>query len=674
MLKLMYITNNPDVALIAEKYGVDRIWIDLETLGKEERQKGMNTVKSDHTINDIKTIAPLLTKSEMLVRINPWNNNSKEEINAVIDAGAQIIMLPMWKSVEEVNNFINTVNKRVKTVLLLETKEAVDCLDDVLKIQGIDEIHIGLNDLHLSYGLTFMFELVSNGVVENLCNKIGRAGIPYGFGGVAKLGYGDLPAEKVIIEHYRLGSTRAILSRSFCNTSIITDLNEIDETFKENMKMLKEYEKQIEKMSKEELLKNAVDVKNAVNIIVNKKRTIIDKERIKLIKEKVGDSFYALDSRQFRSNFVELKNAFEKYYPKFNIAYSYKTNYIPKLCKIINELGGYAEVVSEMELKLALKVGVNPNKIIWNGPIKNHEFLNDYIKKGVTVNIDNLEEAIYINDISYESSTKVNVGIRCNFNIGDGVVSRFGLDIDSDDFDKVLSIIKNNKNLYLINLQCHFAKRQLDYWPNRAKGMIELIDKIGIIPDRIDLGGGLYGKMDERLEQQFSFKIPSYDDYACAVAPILYEYFKDKNKFPELLIEPGSALVGDCMKFVCTVDNIKNVRGKYFASVTGSQKNISMTGINPPMDIIHFNDNSEKYEDIDIVGYTCIEGDVIYNNYIGELAIGDAIIISNCGSYSIVMKPPFILPNFNIVELYNNEIEIIKNKETFDYIFETYNF
>ena len=49
-LKLMYITNRPDVALIAEKYGVDRIWIDLETLGKEERQKGMNTVKSNHTV------------------------------------------------------------------------------------------------------------------------------------------------------------------------------------------------------------------------------------------------------------------------------------------------------------------------------------------------------------------------------------------------------------------------------------------------------------------------------------------------------------------------------------------------------------------------------------------------------------------------------------------------
>ncbi len=674
MLKLMYITNNPQVALIAEKYGVDRIWIDLETLGKEERQKGMNTVKSNHTVEDIKKIAPLLTKSEMLVRINPWNCNSKKEIDAVIEAGAQIIMLPMWKTVEEVENFIDAIKKKTKTVLLLETKEAVDCLDDVLKLKGIDEIHIGLNDLHLSYGLTFMFELISNGVVENLCNKIRNAGIPYGFGGIAKLGYGDLPAEKVIVEHYRLGSTRAILSRSFCNTSIITNLDEIETTFRDNMSLLKKFENSIKNFTKEEFETNATEVKKSINSIVNKKRTIVDKERLRLLKEKIGDSFYSLDSRQFRSNYIELKNAFEKYYPKFNIAYSYKTNYIPKLCKIVNEFGGYAEVVSEMELKLALKIGVNPKKIIWNGPIKNIVYLKKYALSGITINIDNLVEAKVIDNIANAAKKRINVGIRCNFNIDDGVISRFGLDINGSDFNSVLSIINNSAYLNLINLQCHFAKRQLDYWPNRAKEMINLIEKIGIIPDRIDLGGGLYGNMDVRLKEQFDTKIPSYKDYALSVCPTLYEYFSKMEKYPELLIEPGSALVGDCLKFVCTVNNIKSIRGKHFACVTGSQKNISMAGINPPIDVIHFSDNIKNYNNMDIVGYTCIENDVLYKNYNGDLSVGDMIIVSNCGSYSIVMKPPFILPNFSIIELYNDEIEIIKREETFNYIFETYTF
>ena len=272
-LTLMYITNDIEVALIAEKYGVERIWIDLETLGKEERQKGMNSVKSCHTVADVRRIAPYLTKSRLLVRVNPLYEGSFKEIDEVINAGADLVMLPMWKTCEEVKTFISAVNGRAKTVLLLETKEAVECLESVLAVPGIDEIHIGLNDLHLSYGLTFMFELLSNGTVERICNKIKAKGILYGFGGIAKLRTGELPAEKIVLEHYRLGSTRAILSRSFCNTDIITDLSEIDQIFKKNIFELRQYETTVAENADEELFeKNRVDVAQGVRAIVENKK------------------------------------------------------------------------------------------------------------------------------------------------------------------------------------------------------------------------------------------------------------------------------------------------------------------------------------------------------------------------------------------------------------------
>lgn len=264
-LKLMYITNNPDVAFIAEKYGVERIWIDLESLGKDERQRNMNTVKSRHRIEDIRNIKPILTKSETLVRINPWNENSLWEIDSVIEAGADMIMLPMWKTADEVMLFLSTVHKRCKTTLLLETREAVECIDEVLSNGGFDEIHIGLNDLHLSYGLTFMFELLSNGMVEMLCKKFSSAGVPYGFGGIAKLGCGDLAAEHVIMEHYRLGSTRAILSRSFCNPEGTEDISQIENVFKTNMKILRDYEASINPKDYE---KNKEVVSKAVDKVV----------------------------------------------------------------------------------------------------------------------------------------------------------------------------------------------------------------------------------------------------------------------------------------------------------------------------------------------------------------------------------------------------------------------
>ena len=401
----------------------------------------------------------------------------------------------------------------------------------------------------------------------------------------------------------------------------------------------------------------------------------INRTKIEQLRKEYGDAFYLLDSEQYKNNFLELRDTFRKIYPNFNIAYSYKTNYTPKFCKIVNELGGYAEVVSEMELEIALRVGVKPNRIIWNGPIKNPKKLEEFLVAGGTDNIDSVEELEVVKNIAERHPNKtLNLGIRCNYEVNDGVVSRFGFDVDSEGFKKVLAFVTSTPNVHFINFQCHFAKRQIEYWPARAKGMVELIDRLGIIPERIDIGGGLFGKMADSLKAQFTNEIPDYQAYAEAAARVFAEYFADKDVRPELLIEPGSAVVGDCMKFVGTVKTIKNVRGKWFATILGSQKNISMTGINPPMEVIAMGGEQNEYENLDMVGFTCIEGDVLYHNYNGKLAHEDAIVISNCGSYSLVMKPPFILPNFPVLDICGEKTEVIKKGEVFDDLFHTFNF
>ena len=163
----------------------------------------------------------------------------------------------------------------------------------------------------------------------------------------------------------------------------------------------------------------------------------LNAELLRSLKKEYGEAFYLLDSAQFRQNFIELKSAFSSIYSNFNIAYSYKTNYTPKLCKIVNELGGYAEVVSEMELELAYRVGVVPQKIIWNGPIKDINKVKSFLLDGGTVNIDSISEAKDIQKFALENSdSMLNVGIRCNFDVDDGVISRFGFDIHGKDFQK----------------------------------------------------------------------------------------------------------------------------------------------------------------------------------------------------------------------------------------------
>ena len=402
-------------------------------------------------------------------------------------------------------------------------------------------------------------------------------------------------------------------------------------------------------------------------------------ELLNSLSDRFGNAYYLLESERFEQNYKELTEAFKTYYSKFNIAYSYKTNYTPKLVRIVDRLGGYAEVVSDMEMEIALRSGVDPWRIIWNGHVKDGKRVKELLLTGGTVNIDSIYEVDNIKRIAQDHTEHVlNVGVRINYDVGDGVLSRFGFDVDGEDFDKALAFIASTPNIRLINLQAHFAKRSPEFWTARAEGMLRAYDRVaeryGLKPERLDIGGGIYGKMPASLRSQLGIGEITYDDYASKAAKLFADHFRDDPDAPFLFIEPGSAVAGDCMRFVSRIETIKSVRGKKIATVIGSQKNISMNGINPPMELIHGGGEQESVENCDIVGFTCIEGDVLQKNYTGELGIGDYIVINNCGSYSIVMKPPFILPNFPVLDICGDEVEVIKRAETFDDLFQTFSF
>lgn len=248
-IKLMYITNQPAVAQIAENAGVDRIFVDMEYIGKGLRQGGMDTVQSHHTLEDVARMAKTLQKAELLVRCNPIHEatadfgSSKEEIDAIIENGAQVIMLPYFKTAAEVEEFVRLVDGRAKTFPLMETREAAENADEILQVDGIDEIYIGLNDMSLSYGYSFMFQLLANGTVDRLAEKFRAKGMTFGFGGIASLSGGLLPGSYVLKEHYRLGSSRVILSRSFCNTAKVSSMDEMRHIFETGVREIRELEK-----------------------------------------------------------------------------------------------------------------------------------------------------------------------------------------------------------------------------------------------------------------------------------------------------------------------------------------------------------------------------------------------------------------------------------------------
>ena len=161
-MKLMLVTSDIDNIREAEAAGVDRIFFDLEYINKSERQRGRDTLILHNDIEMLPQIRQVVKNAELLVRVNALYPHSKSEIDKAIEYGADIIMLPMVMDAEDVKILVELVGGRAKVMPMIETAQALARIDDIVAVKGIDEIYIGLNDLHISMGLTFMFELLAN--------------------------------------------------------------------------------------------------------------------------------------------------------------------------------------------------------------------------------------------------------------------------------------------------------------------------------------------------------------------------------------------------------------------------------------------------------------------------------------------------------------------------------
>lgn len=214
----MLMTRDAGIAAEAARAGVDRLFVDLEVTGKAERQAGRNTIISAHTVDDVRQVRAAAPDVELMARIDPPSPTTAAEVDAVIAAGADCVMLPMFTNADEVGAFVDAVDGRVRTCLLLETAAAVVRARSIAAVPGVDEIHVGLNDLHISTGIEFMFELLGEGIVEYVRDAIRETNpaICFGFGGGARLSapHPVTPAD-VLGEHVRLGSQMIILSRTF---------------------------------------------------------------------------------------------------------------------------------------------------------------------------------------------------------------------------------------------------------------------------------------------------------------------------------------------------------------------------------------------------------------------------------------------------------------------------
>lgn len=268
-LKLMILCDDAASAIDAQNAGVDRVFYDLEFIGKAERQHGRNTVLSHNSIEDIPSIKKVMSTSELLVRTNPIHAYTKMEVEKAIEYGADVLMLPMVIDQHDAETYVKLVDGRAKVCIMIETAAALARIDKILAVKGVDELFIGLNDLHISMGLTFMFELLNDGLVEYIANKCNKANMPFGFGGIARIGEGMLPSDNILGEHVRLGSTSVILSRTFKGI-VGVDINARPVDLKEEVGKVRVRLADIEKWTEQDHLNNKQKIDQAVDAVINK--------------------------------------------------------------------------------------------------------------------------------------------------------------------------------------------------------------------------------------------------------------------------------------------------------------------------------------------------------------------------------------------------------------------
>ena len=373
-----------------------------------------------------------------------------------------------------------------------------------------------------------------------------------------------------------------------------------------------------------------------------------------------GDSFYVFHEGVFKKNFVALLDAFTRCYPNTKIAYSYKTNYTPAVCELVDRLGGYAEVVSEMEFNLARRLGIEGPRIVFNGPCKSLRSIRDALECGALINIDSVRDYENIQSVAATMPNReMVVGIRCNFPMEARELSRFGIDVKTDDFRRVVDAIRASKNLTLGGVHCHFPDRDLESFRQRTIGLIEVVrDVFSEGPAFIDIGGGLFGDLPNSLRKLYQTSPPTYSEYGEVVGRLCADAFGNSAHPPLLFIEPGTGLVANTFRFYTRVLDVRSVAGRRIATVAGSIQNISphARSTRLPVEVLAQTAKaaSRQEEEVDIAGYTCMESDYLTKGLRQHVDVGDVLEYANVGSYSIVMKPPFILPNVPILMISND--------------------
>lgn len=364
--------------------------------------------------------------------------------------------------------------------------------------------------------------------------------------------------------------------------------------------------------------------------------------------------YFIIDKKDLDNNIDSFNAALDKYWGNSIIGYSFKTNSLPWILDYMKDKNCYAEVVSSEEYKLALHMGYDKSKIIFNGPVKGKEEFVDAIKNKAIINIDSKFELEWVKELN-KNTKNINVGIRANFSLeelcpnevgyeDDG--TRFGFSIDTGEFYEVFNMLNELDNVNIKGIHLHMTSktRSLNIYRKISKISNEIKRKTSHDFSYIDIGGGFFGGLPTK---------PSFDDYVKVISEELKKEYSPKST--TLIVEPGASVIASPISFVSSVVDIKDTKKSRIVTIDGSRMNVDPLMIKTSYFYKHKANTDNVVKKQVICGYTCMDSDrlmVLENK--NELLIGDNIVFDKVGSYTMSLSPLFI-EYFPEVYLYDED-------------------
>ncbi len=391
---------------------------------------------------------------------------------------------------------------------------------------------------------------------------------------------------------------------------------------------------------------------------------------------KYGSPLFVLSVKQLRDKYRDLDRAFRTRYPKFQIAYSYKTNYMKSVCSILHQEGAWAEVVSGFEYDIAANLGVPGEQTIFNGPYKTRDELKRAFEAGSIVNIDNYDEMLVVEDIADEMGRILDVGIRINMDLNDPPWHKFGFNVESGQAYQAVKRAMSSGKLNVVGLHIHTGTYVDDtsVYSRAARGMVNFYtiirEQMGVKLKYWDMGGGYASK--NTLNWAYlpgEQTCPTFDQYAEAVCPILMSGPFPADELPRLFIEPGRALVDEPFSVVTSVAAQKRLPN-------GRRGVLLDVGMNMLSSVQWYRyamqpaqDSGTMLEDSVIYGGLCMNIDVLNPSAsLPPVRRGDLLVIPHVGAYNLSQSWQFIFLRPSVIAIENGEIHVIKRAETREYV------